>query len=150
MVAVRRVASRCDVRSHLKTLVEENHVSVRRFDLGEHSASFEAEVPIGESPALLKSGFPGSCLGIVPGALRHAELEAAAASEIRADAKEVLAMPLLANRLFGGTPTIQRSTASPSMSPGRFASYASSTVISASPIGLNDGSSSARPSGWVI
>jgi hypothetical protein len=72
-------------------------VGVGGFDPGEHRLSFEAEVPIGEACALLEPYLPGGGLRIVPGALRYAALEAAVAAEVCTEAKEVLAMPRLAN-----------------------------------------------------
>lgn len=117
-------------RDHILELAfEKDHVRVRGFDPGEHRSSFEAEIAIGQARAFLEPVPPLSRLRVMPGALRDAALEAATASEVCAHAKEGARDALLANRLPAATPTIQRSTASPILSPGRFASYISSTVI---------------------
>jgi hypothetical protein len=124
-----RSRSRCGARSHLRTRVRKGSRAC-------------AGVRSRRTPLVLRSGnrdrpgarVPGTRSSSRPSAsnarcTRDAALEAATASEVCAHAKEGARDALLANRLPGGTPTIQRSTASPSSSPGRFTSYISSTVI---------------------
>src|SRR6266478_10161109 len=128
-----------------KLSFEENQVRVRGFDRGKHRSSFEAEVPIGQARALLESCLLCSRLRVAPRALRHAALEASVTAELCTDAKEGTRNAPVGELTTRGTPTIQRSTASPSVSAARFASYASSTVISASAIGRNQGNSTGTP-----